>query len=64
MQEKALEQIKLTEGKTVAVGQKMDLVFHTLRIGFFSMDYKLVATSIEKAKMYTWGLSSFFSLLI
>ena len=30
----------------------MDLVFHTLRIGFFSMDYKLVATSIEKAKMY------------
>ena len=52
MQEKALEQLKLTEGKTVAVGQKMDLVFHTLRIGFFSMDYKLVATSIEKAKMY------------
>lgn len=48
--EKALEQLKVTEGKTVAVGQRMDLVFHTLRIGFFSMDYKLIATSIDKAK--------------
>lgn len=49
--EKALDQLKVTEGKTVAVGQKMDLVFHTLRLGFFSMDYKLISTSIEKAKM-------------
>ncbi|KAL6997023.1 proteasome regulatory particle subunit [Sarracenia purpurea var. burkii] len=28
--EKALEQLKVTESKTVAVGQKMDLVFYTL----------------------------------
>ncbi|KAI5074110.1 hypothetical protein GOP47_0010071 [Adiantum capillus-veneris] len=48
--EKALEQLKITETKTVAVGQRMDLVFHTLRIGFFSMDYKLISTSIDKAK--------------
>jgi 26S proteasome regulatory subunit N7 len=48
--EKALEQLKLTEGKTVAVGQRMDLVFHTLTIGFFYMDFDLISKSIDKAK--------------
>jgi len=33
--EKALEQLKVTESKTVAVGQKMDLVFYTLQLAFF-----------------------------
>ena len=49
-QEKALEQLKVTEGKTVAVGQKMDLVFYTLQIGFFYMDFDLISKSIDKAK--------------
>lgn len=49
-QEKALEQLKLTESKTVAVGQKMDLVFYTLQLGFFYMDFDLISKSIEKAK--------------
>ncbi|CAD5164678.1 unnamed protein product [Musa acuminata subsp. malaccensis] len=48
--EKALEQLKITEGKTVAVGQKMDLVFHTLQLGFFYMDFNLISKSIDKAK--------------
>ncbi|KAG8484730.1 hypothetical protein CXB51_023610 [Gossypium anomalum] len=48
--EKALEQLKLTETKTVAVGQKMDLVFYTLQIGFFYMDFDLISKSIDKAK--------------
>ncbi|PSR89501.1 26S proteasome non-ATPase regulatory subunit like [Actinidia chinensis var. chinensis] len=48
--EKALEQLKLTESKTVAVGQKMDLVFYTLQLGFFYMDFDLISKSIEKAK--------------
>ncbi|GLU18498.1 hypothetical protein SLE2022_347950 [Rubroshorea leprosula] len=48
--EKALEQLKLTESKTVAVGQKMDLVFYTLQIGFFYMDFDLISKSIDKAK--------------
>ncbi|KAI4303044.1 hypothetical protein MLD38_038723 [Melastoma candidum] len=48
--EKALEQLKLTESKTVAVGQKMDLVFHTLHIAFFYMDFDLISKSIDKAK--------------
>ncbi|GMP35399.1 hypothetical protein CsSME_00007845 [Camellia sinensis var. sinensis] len=48
--EKALEQLKLTESKAVAVGQKMDLVFHTLQIGFSYMDFDLISKSIDKAK--------------
>ncbi|KAK8923677.1 26S proteasome non-ATPase regulatory subunit 6 [Platanthera zijinensis] len=48
--EKALEQLKVTESKTVAVGQKMDLVFYTLQIGFFLMDFDLISRSLDKAK--------------
>ncbi|RVW27920.1 26S proteasome non-ATPase regulatory subunit 6 [Vitis vinifera] len=48
--EKALEQLKVTESKTVAVGQKMDLVFYTLLLGFFYMDFDLISKSIDKAK--------------
>ncbi|KAI3981797.1 hypothetical protein MKX01_027782 [Papaver californicum] len=48
--EKALEQLKVTESKTVAVGQKMDLVFYTLQMGFFNMDFDLISRSIDKAK--------------
>ncbi|XP_047082000.1 26S proteasome non-ATPase regulatory subunit 6-like [Lolium rigidum] len=49
--EKALEQLKITEGKTVAVGQKMDLVFYALQIGLFHMDFDLISKSIDKAKI-------------
>ncbi|CAN4084891.1 unnamed protein product [Withania somnifera] len=48
--EKALEQLKVTESKTVAVGQKMDLVFYTLQIGLFDLDFDLISKSIDKAK--------------
>ncbi|CAL9058829.1 unnamed protein product [Musa banksii] len=48
--EKALEQLKTTEEKTVAAGQKMDLVFYTLQLGFFYMDFDLISKSIDKAK--------------
>ncbi|TKY73610.1 26S proteasome non-ATPase regulatory subunit 6-like [Spatholobus suberectus] len=48
--EKALEHLKVTESKTVAVGQKMDMVFYKLQLGFFDMDFDLIAKSIEKAK--------------
>ena len=45
-----MEQPNVTESKTVAVGQKMDLVFHTLQLGFFYMDFDLISKSIDKAK--------------
>ncbi|KAK4370077.1 hypothetical protein RND71_009552 [Anisodus tanguticus] len=48
--EKALEQLKVTESKTVAVGQKMDLVFYTLQMGLFDLDFDLISKSIDKAK--------------
>ncbi|XP_011040415.1 PREDICTED: 26S proteasome non-ATPase regulatory subunit 6 homolog [Populus euphratica] len=48
--DKALEQLKVTEGKTVAVGQRMDLVFYTLQLAFFYMDFDLISKSIDKAK--------------
>eukprot|EP00246_Nothoceros_aenigmaticus_P006612 TRINITY_DN19618_c0_g1_i1.p1 TRINITY_DN19618_c0_g1~~TRINITY_DN19618_c0_g1_i1.p1 ORF type:complete len:387 (+),score=69.05 TRINITY_DN19618_c0_g1_i1:72-1232(+) len=48
--EKALEHLKITESKTVAVGHKMDIVFHTLRLGFFYMDFDLISENIDKAK--------------
>ncbi|KAM7258332.1 hypothetical protein ACFE04_014073 [Oxalis oulophora] len=50
VKEKSLEQLKITETKTVAVGQKMDLVFYTLQLAFFYMDFDLISKSIEKAK--------------
>ncbi|MQL92354.1 hypothetical protein Taro_024976 [Colocasia esculenta] len=48
--EKALEQLKVTESKTVAVGQKMDLVFYSLQLGFFYTDFDLISKCIDKAK--------------
>lgn len=47
---KALEQLKVTEKKTVAVGQKMDLVFYTLQMGLFDLDFALISKCIDKAK--------------
>nr|KAJ0198824.1 hypothetical protein LSAT_V11C600321800 [Lactuca sativa] len=48
--EKALEQLKVTQGKKVVVGKRMDLVFYTLQMGFFYMDFDLISRSIDKAK--------------
>uniref|UniRef100_A0A1J3ILZ5 26S proteasome regulatory subunit RPN7 n=1 Tax=Noccaea caerulescens TaxID=107243 RepID=A0A1J3ILZ5_NOCCA len=53
---KALDQLKLTESKTVALGLKMDLVFYTLQLGFFYMDFDLISKSIDKAnKLFEEG---------
>lgn len=49
-QEKALKQLKKTERRTVAVGQKMALVFSTLQMGFFYMDFDLISKTIKTAK--------------
>lgn len=48
--EKSLEHLRETETKTVAVGQKMDLVFHILRLGFFHLDFNLITKSVDRAK--------------
>ncbi|KAL4634311.1 hypothetical protein ACB092_04G190500 [Castanea dentata] len=45
-----MEQLKVTESKTVAVGQKMDLVFHTLQLRFLDLDFVLISGSIDREK--------------
>ncbi|KAG7012295.1 26S proteasome non-ATPase regulatory subunit 6-like protein, partial [Cucurbita argyrosperma subsp. argyrosperma] len=51
--DRALEQLKVTESKTVAVGLKMDLVFHTLALQFLE-SYKSVTI---KAMANAFGVS-------
>ncbi|GBG85988.1 hypothetical protein CBR_g40800 [Chara braunii] len=53
--EKALEALKATEAKTVAIGQKIDLIFHILRIGFFCADFDLISKNLDKAKSLFHG---------
>eukprot|EP01105_Mastigella_eilhardi_P005485 TRINITY_DN17185_c0_g1_i1.p1 TRINITY_DN17185_c0_g1~~TRINITY_DN17185_c0_g1_i1.p1 ORF type:complete len:407 (-),score=137.47 TRINITY_DN17185_c0_g1_i1:122-1288(-) len=47
--DKAVAAYDQTMLKTVALGQKLDIAFTMVRIGFFHGDDKLVAQSIEKA---------------
>lgn len=46
-----MEQLKVTESKTVAVGQKMDLVFYTLQLGFFYMDFDRSCQILPNSKL-------------
>ena len=47
--ENAVEAIRKTMEKTVGLGNRMDLIFHSIRIGLFWMDHNLVKTNLEKA---------------
>ena len=46
----ALTQLKKTYEKTASLGQKLDILFHTIRIGLFYMDHEVISTNVEKAK--------------
>ena len=35
--------------KTVGLGNRMDLIFHNIRIGLFWMDHSLIKANLEKA---------------
>ncbi|KAK8778654.1 hypothetical protein V5799_020004 [Amblyomma americanum] len=48
--EAALAQIRKTYDKTLSLGQKMDLLFHVIRIGLFYLDHDLITRNIDKAK--------------
>ena len=48
-QEKALEEYEVTLKKTVALGQKLDILFTMVRLGFFYSDSDLVRSSIKRA---------------
>lgn len=46
----ALAAITQTFEKTVSLGQRLDLVFHNIRVGLFYLDHSLVSKNIDKAK--------------
>merc|ERR1712141_861457 len=45
----AIEAIRKTMEKTVGLGNRMDLIFHNIRIGLFWMDHSLVKANLDKA---------------
>lgn len=45
----AVEAIRKTMEKTVGLGNRMDLIFHSIRIGLFWMDHSLVKANLDKA---------------
>ena len=45
----AVEAIRKTMEKTVGLGNRMDLIFHNIRIGLFWMDHSLIKVNLEKA---------------
>jgi 26S proteasome regulatory subunit N7 len=50
--EKAIQAFRETTEKTVGLGQKLDILFTLIRMGFFWNDNDLVTRNIEKAKRY------------
>jgi len=48
--EKAIQAFRETTEKTVGLGQKLDIVFTLIRLGFFWNDDDLITRNIEKAK--------------
>ncbi|KAL7638323.1 UNVERIFIED_CONTAM: hypothetical protein RMT77_010891 [Armadillidium vulgare] len=48
--EKAIKAFTKTYDKTVSLGQRLDLVFHNIRIGIFYLDHSLITRNLEKAK--------------
>ena len=45
-----MAQFRKTYEKTVSLGQRLDIVFHQIRIGFFYVDYDLITRNLDKAK--------------
>jgi 26S proteasome regulatory subunit N7 len=48
--EAALTAFRKTYDKTVSLGQRLDIVFHQIRIGLFYTDHDIISRNIDKAK--------------
>jgi len=48
--EQAMAAFRKTYEKTVSLGQRLDIVFHEIRIGLFYMDHDIISRNIDKAK--------------
>ena len=49
-QDEAVKAFAKTYDKTVSLGQRLDLVFHNIRVGLFYLDHSLITRNLEKAK--------------
>lgn len=47
-----LAQFRKTFEKSATLGQKLDMVFHQIRIGFFYLDYDIINRNLDKAKRF------------
>ena len=52
LQEGAESGLRKAFEKTVPLGQRLDILFHQIRLGFFFMDHDLVTRNLQKAKRY------------
>jgi len=48
--EEAVKAFTKTYDKTVSLGQRLDVVFHNIRLGLFYTDHSLITRNLEKAK--------------
>lgn len=62
--EQSLNQFRKTYEKTATLGQKLDMIFHQIRIGFFYIDYDIINRNLEKAKRYFYESKSLSCLII
>ena len=62
LQEEAIKALVRTYDKTVSLGQRLDLVFHQIRIGLFYLDHPLITRNLDKAKKWVLFFSIFINL--
>jgi len=46
----AVTAFRMTYEKTVSLGQRLDIIFHLIRLGLFHLDHDLITRNIDKAK--------------
>ncbi|XP_045477302.1 26S proteasome non-ATPase regulatory subunit 6 [Harmonia axyridis] len=46
----AVSAFRKTYDKTVSLGQRLDIIFHLIRLGLFFMDHELITRNIDQAK--------------
>lgn len=51
-QTNAISEFRKTYDKTVALGYRLDIVFHLIRMGLFYNDHDLITKNLEKAQRY------------
>ncbi|XP_049779808.1 26S proteasome non-ATPase regulatory subunit 6-like isoform X2 [Schistocerca cancellata] len=50
LKDEAVKNFQITYDKTVSLGQRLEIVFYLIRIGFFYWDHDLITRNIDKAE--------------